>query len=141
VWHALGLAELWAGGTAAACAPLLQALSIREELGEGSNALVSRAWLGLACLEAGEMERARALLGEVEKALQGERYGGDAPEQELWWAIYRTCRGLGDEKGARRALEQARRLVQEQAGRLQDPQLRRSFLENVPVNREILQAV
>ncbi|MGC9024826.1 MAG: tetratricopeptide repeat protein [Chloroflexia bacterium] len=138
--HHTGVAELWAGNAPAAVEAFREALALREEIGEVGNALVSRAWLSLACLEAGEKEQARTLLARVEKALQDEGYGGDAPEQEVWWAIFRVRRGLGDEEGARAALKQARNLVQEQAGRLRDPRLRRSFLENVPVNREVLQA-
>ncbi len=139
-WHNLGITELWAGNAPAAVKALQEALALREEIGEAGNALVSQAWLSLACLEAGETERARTLLAGVEKALQDEGYGGNAPEQEVWWAIFRVHRGLGDEKEARAALERARHLVQEQAGRLRDPHLRRSFLENVPVNREVLRA-
>lgn len=139
-WHHLGITELWAGNAPRAVEALQEALTLREEIGEAGNALVSRAWLSLACLEAGEVERTHTLLAEVERTLQEEGYGGDAPEQEVWWVIFRVRQGLGDEEGARTALERARRLVQEQAGRLRDPRLRRSFLENVPVNREILQA-
>ena len=138
--HNAGVAEVWAGNAPAAVEALQEALALREEIGEAGSALVSRAWLSLACLEAGEVERARALLAEVERVLQDEGYGGDAPEQEVWWALFRVHQGLGEEEKARAALERARRLVQERAGRLRDPRLRRSFLENVPVNREIMQA-
>jgi hypothetical protein len=49
-------------------------------------------------------------------------------------------RAWGQDAQAQEAVERAHCLVQEQAGRIQKAELRRSFLENVPVNREIVQA-
>lgn len=116
-----------------------QALEMYKEIGDRNNALLAQAWLGLALLLAGKREEARTLLEEVEAELEATPYAGDVPEQELWWAIYRAYREMG-EKRAQAALERARDRIQEQAGRLRDPRLRRSFLENVPVNREIMEA-
>lgn len=113
---------------------------MRQEIGETANARVTQAWLALASLAAGETEEAHTLTEETCAQLTSEGYSGDYPEQEIWWAAHRVWRAIGETEPARAALERAHRLVQEQAGRIQDPELRRSFLENVPVNREIVLA-
>lgn len=133
----LGVLEYWAGRPRAAARSLRRALTLWQELGDAGNALATQAWLGLACLALGEGEQACSLLQEVEARLQAGEYSGAYPEQELWWAAYRVWRYCNQEERARRAIEQAHRLVQEQAARIGDPALRRSFLEQIPVNREV----
>lgn len=133
----LGVLEYWAGRPRAAARSLRRALTLWQELGDAGNTLATQAWLGLACLALGEGEQACSLLQEVEARLQAGEYSGAYPEQELWWAAYRVWKYCNQEERARRAIEQAHRLVQEQAARIGDPALRRSFLEQIPVNREV----
>jgi hypothetical protein len=96
--------------------------------------------LGLVHVATGELERARAGLQEVLAQLEAEGYGGDSPEQEVWWAAAQIWQASGNSPQSRATLARAHRLVEEQAGRIGDPALRRSFLERVPVNREIEEA-
>jgi tetratricopeptide (TPR) repeat protein len=138
--HNLGVLEVRREQAAVATKLLGQSLVIRQEIGELDNALVTKAWLGLAALTAGDVERSRAYVGEVVLHLESEAYGGDAPQQEIWWTAYRVWQAAGQRDAAHRALEQAHALIQEQAGRIEDPTLRRSFLERVPVNREVEEA-
>ncbi len=138
--HKLGLLELRTGQAGAAVQTLQQALAIRLEIGEAGNALVTRAWLGLAHAQAGEPNLAAAHIRAALVQVQAEGYHGDAPEQEIWWAACQVWRACGEASAARDALCRAWELVQAQSGRIQDPGLRRSFLEEVPVNREIAAA-
>jgi hypothetical protein len=94
----------------------------------------------LAVLAFGKAEAARAYLEETCAAAVAEGYSGDYPEQEIWWASYQVCRACGETVRAQLALDRAHRLVQQQAARIGDPSRRQSFLERIPVNREIERA-
>ncbi len=135
--HNLGLLELQAGRPREAARTFRRALALRREIGEAGNALVTNAWLGLALATAGEQTQAQDCLQAVLAQIESEGYGGDSPEQEVWWAAYRIWQMGGEAARAGYALAQAHRLVQDQAGRIADPARRRSFLEQVPINREI----
>ena len=101
---------------------------------------MTKAWLALAHLAAAEHDRAEFYLEGVLDQLDEEGYGGDTPEQEVWWIAHRVWKARGMKEQAREGLERAHSLVQEQADRIDDPNLRTSFLEQVPVNREIVAA-
>jgi hypothetical protein len=58
--------------------------------------------------------------------------------QDILWTIYLVMTAVGREEEAKEALQNAYEYVQLIAGRTQDEDLRRSWLENVPVNPEIL---
>jgi len=119
---------------------LRKALSLRREMGEPGNALAAQSWLGLALSETGEPLQARPLLEAALSQIAAEGYGGDYPEQEVWWAAYCVLAAAGESARARGCLEQAHRLVEAQAGRAQSASLRQAFLEGVPVNRMIERA-
>lgn len=140
VLHHFGLVELRAGAASAAMDFFHQALALRQEIGETGNGLATRAWLALACLAADQCGQAETHIREVLARLEAEGYGGDYPEQEVWWAAYCVWRACGESARAQEALERACQLVHEQAERIEDPALRRSLLEHVPVNREIVRA-
>jgi predicted ATPase/class 3 adenylate cyclase len=137
--HAQGIIQLWAGNPVAAQASLHETVNLRQEIGEAGNAMVAKAWLSLAYLATGEANRAHICAEQVLSQLEAEEYGGDYPEQEIWWAVYQVRKGHSDVAGAAYALERAHTLIQVQAGRIQDPVLRELFLKRVPVNRETLQ--
>jgi class 3 adenylate cyclase/tetratricopeptide (TPR) repeat protein len=136
--HHLGVLELAAGRPAVAAGLLRKALTLWQEVGDAGNSVASCAWLSLALLKSGEQDQARAVLGTAMEQLSAEGYGGVYPQQEVWWAAYQVLEAQGEKARAFQALEQAHRLVQEQAARIDDPARRQSFLERIPVNREIV---
>ena len=58
--------------------------------------------------------------------------------QRAYWVCATVYRALGDVSLADKALREAQRSVQHQAGNLQSEALKRSFLENLPFNRQIV---
>lgn len=140
ILHDKGCASARAAEWQKARESLTEALTLRLEIGEIDNALVTRAWLALTYATLGDQPAARTHIGEVLKQVERGGYRGDSPEQEIWWAAWRVWDICGEENRARVALGHAYHLVQQQAARIRDPQLRRSFLERVLVNREIIQA-
>ena len=136
--HHLGVLELAAGRPAVAAGLLRKALSLWQEVGDAGNSVASCAWLSLALLKSGEHDQARAVLGTAMDQLSAEGYGGVYPQQEVWWAAYQVLEAQGEEERTFQALEQAHRLVMEQAARIDDPARRQSFLARIPVNHEIV---
>ena len=68
--------------------------------------------------------------------------GGQGPEnpvQDLFLA-YQVLGRLGNNSYAHTALEEAWNLMIKRANNIQEPELRDSFLENVPINRAICEA-
>ena len=64
--------------------------------------------------------------------------GPDFPHRD-YFICYQVLTMAGQEEIARAALQSAYNLVIARADKITDPDLRRSFLERVPVNREIVQ--
>ena len=135
--HNVAVLLLAQGRARASSQVFRRALAIRREIGERDNALVTQAWLGRAYLELGRVDQAGDCLDEVQAQLEAGGYGGDAPEQQILWAAYLVWQARGKIDAARSALARAHDRVHEQAGRIGDAQLQRSFLERIPTNREI----
>jgi class 3 adenylate cyclase/predicted ATPase len=66
---------------------------------------------------------------------------GEGPEfpQRDYYLCYQVLAAHGQMEAAQAALSSAHRLVETRAAKIGDPALHRSFLENVPVNRQIVQ--
>ena len=81
--------------------------------------------------------RAEAL-AQGARAVELLQAGAPAEEPERIYLAYAEVLGAaGDRRAARRALEEAFRLLQRRAARLERPEHRRSFWENVPKRRRI----
>ncbi len=125
---------------------LQSAVETRRELGALNDLSVSLAWLGATCLALGDWETARHHTTEAVASL--EKAGGDAgdyPAQDVWWLHYQVLRQTPDRRQdqalqaeARSALQHAHHLITSTATTLGDDDLRRSYLNNVKINREIL---
>jgi tetratricopeptide (TPR) repeat protein len=120
--------------------PLLEAA--RSAWVEQGNLLLrvkSEAYLGLACLAAGDRARAEELAAGGWSALQSGVPAGEQVQDWLW-ALYRLLAALGQPKRAEAALRAAYAELQRQGGAISDADLRRSFFERVPHNRTIIKA-
>ena len=115
-----------------------QALSIfrRLEL-TGQRIFPALAGLAEAALALGEPVQAQAEIAEILAYLaQHGKLRGTWDPFRIYLACYRVLRANGDPRAAE-ILALGHRLLQEQAGRIPDESLRRSFLENVAENREL----
>ena len=115
-----------------------EALSLRWEMAQFNEATEAQAGLARVCLAAGDLAGA---MGYVEDILSHlERGTLEGTEQPL--LVYLTCYQVLQEAGDVRApavLEEGYLLLQEIADKFTDPELRRSFLENVAAHRELAQ--
>ncbi len=99
--------------------------------------------MGLAALAQARLAQARPddALEAIHAALQlvqasGEIEGGDSL---LHLVLAETQRALGNDAAAHSAIATAKERLLERAARIQDPALRKSFLENVPDNARTLE--
>jgi tetratricopeptide (TPR) repeat protein len=135
--HGLGRLALTQGRPEGARRYFAQAHEIDARLGLKAEAATDLSYLARAYLELGEGERA---LEASNRALEILTEQGDVPEvQRLYWNHYRVLDAL-DEPEAEEYLSRAYDAVTEGAERIDDEALRRSFLENVEVNRRIREA-
>ncbi|NIV37660.1 MAG: hypothetical protein GWN58_52065, partial [Anaerolineae bacterium] len=59
---------------------------------------------------------------------------------QIYQTAFRVFQSCGSMPAARQVLQEAGRALMERAERITDPVLRRSFLESVPVHKELLAA-
>jgi len=138
VLTALGDLYLELGAPAAARGYYEQALSVFQQREMHAQLIFpARAGLAWAALMLGEKAEAQAHLAEILAYLEGGGVlrGTWAPFR-IYLVCYRVLRANGDPRAAS-ILATGHRLLQEQAGRIPDEALRRSFLENVAENREL----
>jgi len=98
------------------------------------------ATLAATHLAAGEMGKA---LGHARQSFALlEECGGQGPEfpQQDYFYCYQVFAAGGENETANQALQAAYNLVMARAEKIADSALRQSFLERVPINREIVQA-
>jgi class 3 adenylate cyclase/tetratricopeptide (TPR) repeat protein len=134
----LAIAELARGNVEPALAHAEDALALRTATGLRLWATADLATLAAASLACGAPERAAEYASQAIATL--DECGGAGPEepQRDYFVCYQVLAALRQQAGARAALRSAYALVTTRALSLADPRMRQSFLEQVPVNREIL---
>lgn len=138
VLNVTGRVLLEAGRPAEAVEPLRQAIALREELGQPHLAAESRALVGVAEMELGDIV---AAMGEIEQVLSFLETGElETVEDQLHilWQVYRVLRTAGDPRAVS-VLARAYSELQAAVDRMDEPS-RQPYLSNVAVNRAILAA-
>ncbi len=134
-WHLLGKIALEEGRYTEAGAALRQGLELAQTYHQHHDAVLLTAALALACLRAGEEEEAGRLAAQA--LAQMERWEEPhSRQEEALFACYQVQAALSGPEKAHPVLEQAHALLLETAHRIQNPLLRRSFLE-IPEHRAI----
>jgi tetratricopeptide (TPR) repeat protein len=114
-----------------------QALSLRREMDAQGKAMESLAGLARVSLATGDARQAQAATEEILAYVEIDPWIESAVEP-IWvyLACYRVLRANADPR-AEQVLERGHHLLQETALKIDDEALRRSYLENVPANREL----
>ena len=110
-----------------------------EQSQAGRPSADALAGLARCAMAGGDRAGAQSFLEEALRLLAG----GEAQAEDaalIYLTGYRLFAALGLPERARDSLSRGRRLLRRQAARLADPQMRESFLYNVPVHRGILAA-
>ena len=118
-----------------------RALVLLRELGQVRYAQEALAGLACVCLAQGDLPQAQTLVEEIYGYLQNHTLGnisfGEGP-LHVYLTCYRVLQASGDPR-ADGILEEAHSLLQERAAKISDEEERRSYLENVAANREIVE--
>jgi len=85
----------------------------------------------------GDLTQAQDCVEQLLSHMESQTLEGIIRPFRVYLTCYRVLKTGGDPR-ARAVLGKAYNLLQEQASRIDDEEMRRSFLENVPAHREIL---
>jgi hypothetical protein len=107
-------------------------------LGQPHLAVDSLAGLAHVSLTLGDLTQAQAQVEEILNYLETNSLGGTDGSFRVYLTCYRVLRANQDPR-AQEILSTAHRLLQEQAAKISDEEMRRSFLENVAAHREIVE--
>jgi hypothetical protein len=107
-------------------------------IGQEVASVESKAGLAYATWRGGDTVRARGVLEEVMQFLERGSLSGAKEPLRVYVMCHRMLKEDGDMR-AQAVLQRARELLQAQAEGIGDLNLRRSFLERVAVNREIVE--
>ncbi|MFX1412052.1 MAG: tetratricopeptide repeat protein, partial [Promethearchaeota archaeon] len=120
-----------------------QAIASYREQGRRAAAVESLAGLARVCLAQGELAQAQVHVEEILNSLGNpltvHALAGFGEPFQVPLTCYRVLHANRDPR-AWDVLDTAYRLVQERAAGIEDEELRRSFLENVQVHRQIITA-
>jgi class 3 adenylate cyclase/tetratricopeptide (TPR) repeat protein len=115
-----------------------QSLRMQRDQGKHDYAMESLAGLASIALGEGEFENALVDVDEILTFLEENKLRSVA-DMRVYLICYQVLKAASDPR-AEAVLDVAHSLLQERAAKIPDEQLRRSFLENVPYNWEILAA-
>jgi adenylate cyclase len=135
----LGIVSLLAGQYEVAVERANQALTMRRELDLHVWTTADLATLASACLALKDTTMASDYAQQALNILdecQGE--GPESPHRD-YFVCYQTLWACGYAEAAQNALRSAYKRIMTRAENITDPSLRQSFLENVPINWQIVQ--
>ncbi len=117
------------------------AMGLRRELGETSSAIDDLAGLAHTALLQNNLTEATTYAEEILAWLDENGTGGIEYPLQVYLTCYQVLQAMPNSATKTQApaiLSQAHTMLLEQANGISDPDLRRSFMENVAANREIL---
>lgn len=132
----LGHVRLQQGRLAEAADVYGQALALRRELGQPHLTMEPLTGLLRVSLALSDMIQAQAQAEEILAHLQSNTLDGADEPFRVYLACYQALTAIQDPR-AQDLLNTAHALLQEQAAKIENEALRRSFVENVAAHREI----
>ena len=138
-WLVLGHAMAGMGELTRARDAYQNAIRVKKEIDQVLPPLDALAGLARLALAQQDLARARAYANEIMAFLEGHSLDGVDDPFLVSFSCYRVLEALEDDR-IKPVLERAYLLLQAQAEKIQDEALRRSFLRNVAVHREIVAA-
>jgi tetratricopeptide (TPR) repeat protein len=133
----LGHALVGLGRLAEAAVAYRQALTLRRELGQPHLAMESLAGLASVYRAQEDLDQAHSTIEEILNYLDTDSLDGTDEPFQVYLTCYLVLRDNQDSR-APGILQTAHHLLQEQAAKISDAEMRISFLENVAENREIV---
>jgi len=132
----LGHGQAGLGQTDAAADSYRQGIALWRELGRPDLALESVAGLARMALDRGDLSGAMAYAEEMIAEFENDSFSNDGMAEEFL-TCYRVLRAADDPR-AGAILQDIHSRIETAATRIDDEEMRRSYLEGVPANREIV---
>ena len=117
---------------------LREARSILAGIGDTQNVLLTDTWIGLATARTGHLGFDRHQLASLDSSFGSVQKG--ATFLKFAWNLYELNTLLGQNEKARYYLQQAQIELDKRAQKLADESVRKAYLTNVPLNRNIVNA-
>jgi predicted ATPase/Tfp pilus assembly protein PilF len=116
-----------------------EALTIRQELGHAAAAMEPLAGLADIARVQGDLVRSKLYLQQILDYLETGNLQGATNQLRLFLTCYRVLASLRDRRDVE-ILQAAYQLLQDRLNQISDPRLHQTFVKNIKVNREILDA-
>jgi predicted ATPase/class 3 adenylate cyclase len=134
----LGQALLAVGRLKEASHHFSKAVDMFRELGLENRAIEALAGLARVSLWGGKVENALAYVEEILEHLESHNLLGTEEPLQVYLTSYQVLKANEDPR-ATKTLEEGYRFLQERTATIDDEEMRRSFLENVPSNRKLME--
>jgi DNA-binding SARP family transcriptional activator/predicted ATPase/Tfp pilus assembly protein PilF len=139
-WLGMGHALLGLQALSQAREAYQRAVTLRLELDQAHLTAEPQAGLARVCLAQGDLGQAQSHVEALlDHLASGETFADAVSPFQVCLTCYRVL-GADQDPRAEELLKTAHGLLQEQAAKITDEQLRHSFLENVATHRELVQA-
>lgn len=115
------------------------ALSIRQELDQTFLLLETRAGLAQLALAQAKPEMAVEHVEKILPGLNPASVSGTEEPMRIYLACYRVLAAVGDGRAAE-ILAEAHQLIMDRAAKIEEPELRQMFLEDIPAHQALLTA-
>ena len=135
----LGHLFLAQGQYTAAVTAFQQALSIRQELDQTFLLMETRAGLAQLALAQAELETAVEHVEKILPGLNPASVSGTEEPMRIYLACYEVLAAVGDGRAAE-ILAEAYQLIMHRAAKIEQPELRQMFLEDIPAHHTFLTA-
>ncbi|MFQ5858211.1 MAG: tetratricopeptide repeat protein, partial [Anaerolineae bacterium] len=116
-----------------------ETIATAEQAGINDYQVLGHSSLAIGYLARGETDEALVASTWAVEQLEGLGVIG-GPEEKVYFNHFQVLQAAGRSDDAGQALQQAQQMVWAKAERISDPMLRQSYLERVPLNRQILGA-
>ncbi|MBN1993056.1 MAG: tetratricopeptide repeat protein [Anaerolineae bacterium] len=137
-WLVLGLALEGLNDLVKARHAYQQAQTIHTQAGKEAGVIEARAGLARCLLAKGEVGQAQTEIDVCLTWLKPHATLGIHDPIRLYLTVYRVLQAAGNTEAAAEVLQTGLALLRRHADNIDDPELRASFLENVPENKELL---
>ncbi len=136
--HRLGHLFCSAGRHADAWAHFQKALDLQRSLGLETRAVEAQAGLANVSLAEGDLGGALHLVEEILDYLKGHELLGAEEPSRVYLICSEVLKANGDPR-LKDMLEASHQFLQTQAARIKEEEIRRTFLEQIPWNRQLLE--
>ncbi len=116
-----------------------KAIAIRREIGQEAGTIDNLSELANIALVQNDLDSAQSYVADILEWIGNKGLDGIEYPVKVYLACMNTMDTVGNKDESEKLLHEAQNLLQEQANRIGDPEMRNAYLENVPEHKAISQ--